>query len=106
MSRVLDALVALGLVVFLFATPAGTEAKPKSKPQYVHGIDVSYHQGAIDWRQAAAAGTRFAFLRTTAGTLTADPAYAANRSGARAAGLTVGSYHFANPDTVANDAAN
>jgi lysozyme len=54
----------------------------------------------------AASGTRFAFLRATAGTLTADTSYAANRSGARAAGLAVGSYHFANPDAAVNDAAN
>src|SRR4029079_15094939 len=40
------------------------------------------------------------------GTLTADTAYWTNRSGAQAAGLAVGSYHFANPDNAANDAAN
>jgi lysozyme len=125
MSRVLVALVALGLVVFLFVTPAITEAKPRPKPTptpttsptpgptpvpapsaFVNGIDVSYHQGAIDWSRVAGAGTQFAFIRTTAGTLTADTSYAANRSGARAAGLLVGSYHFAKPDATANDAAN
>jgi GH25 family lysozyme M1 (1,4-beta-N-acetylmuramidase) len=67
---------------------------------------VSYHQGAIDWSQVAVAGKRFAFVRATAGTLTADTAYVANHSGARTAGLAVGSYHFANPDPAANDAAN
>jgi lysozyme len=83
------------------ATPA-----PTAIPAYLDGVDVSYHQGTIDWQQVAAAGKRFAFVRTSAGTLTADTAYAANRSGARAAGITVGSYHFANPDNAANDAAN
>ncbi|MFL5755490.1 MAG: glycoside hydrolase family 25 protein [Chloroflexota bacterium] len=67
---------------------------------------MSYHQGTIDWQQVASAGKRFAFVRATAGTLTADTAYAANRSGARAAGLAVGSYHYANPDTATNDASN
>ena len=79
---------------------------PTATPTYVDGIDVSYHQGTIDWRQVANAGKRFAFVRATAGTLTADTAYATNRSGARAAGLAVGSYHFANPDTAFNDASN
>jgi lysozyme len=147
MTRLLSAFVAIGLVLFLFVTPATTEARPKPKPTptptasptptpspspspspaptptptpspspsptptpaplpYVNGIDVSYHQGSIDWSQVAAGGTRFAFLRATAGTLTADSAYAAYRSGARAAGITVGSYHFANPDAALNDAAN
>ena len=67
---------------------------------------MSYHQGPINWPQVAAAGKRFAFVRATAGTLTADTTYWANSSGARAAGLDVGSYHFANPDLAFNDAGN
>jgi lysozyme len=105
----MGALVSVGLVVFVFLTPAMADARTKPKPgpsQYVPGIDVSYHQGSIDWSRVAGSGVRFAFLRASAGTLTADTAYAAYRSGARAAGLTVGSYHFANPDGAANDAAN
>ena len=85
------------------ATPTPT---PTPAPAYLDGIDVSYHQGAIDWRQVATAGKRFAFVRATAGTLTADTAYWTNRSGAGAAGLAVGSYHFANPDSAVNDAGN
>jgi lysozyme len=84
-------------------TPVPT---PTAAAAYVPGIDVSYHQGSIDWGQVASSGTRFAFIRATAGTLTADTAYQANRSGARAAGVAVGSYHFANPDTAPNDALN
>ena len=111
MKRSLGALVTASLVVFLLVTPGTTDAKGKPKPtpaptQYVNGIDVSYHQGAIDWSQVAGSGVRFAFLRASAGTLTADTAYSTYRQGARAAGLTVGSYHFANPDGTANDAAN
>ena len=87
------------------ASPAPTPV-PTPSPAYVDGIDVSYHQGAINWPQVANAGKRFTFVRATAGTLTADTAYWSNRSGARAAGLAVGSYHFANPDTVFNDAGN
>jgi lysozyme len=86
-------------------TPIPTQT-PTAAPTFVDGIDVSYHQGWIDWAQVAAVGKRFAFVRSTAGTLTADSAYAANRYGARAAGLAVGSYHFANPDTAFNDAGN
>lgn len=92
---------------FPTATPTVTPtAAPTATPTNLDGIDVSYHQGTIDWQQVAAAGKRFAFVRASAGTLTADTAYAPNRSGARAAGLTVGSYHYANPDTAPNDAAN
>jgi len=86
-------------------TPSPTPT-PTAPSGYVDGIDVSYHQGTIDWSQVAAAGKRFAFVRATAGTLTADTAYATNWWGAHAAGLGVGSYHFANPDTAPNDASN
>ena len=134
MQRVLASLVVASSLVFALAAPSAVDAKPPTKPHptpsakpkpspsptptptptpsptpgstYVDGIDVSYHQGTIGWSQVAAAGKRFAFVRATAGTLTADSAYAVNHSGARAAGLAVGSYHFANPDTAANDAAN
>jgi lysozyme len=95
-------------------TPSPTPPLPTATPtpsptpwqSYVDGIDVSYHHGTIDWQQVAAAGKRFAFVRATAGTLTADTAYAANYWGARAAGVAVGSYHFANPDFAPNDASN
>jgi lysozyme len=124
MQRVLAALVALSLAVFALATPPPIDAKPQEKPRpspsakpnpkprptpsptYLDGVDVSHHQGSIDWPRVANAGKRFAFARASAGTLTADTRYAANRSGARAAGLAVGAYHFANPDTAANDATN
>ncbi len=111
--RLLPGLLALSVAAFVLATPSVADAKPKfgtptptPASAFVEGIDVSYHQGAIEWAQVAAAGKRFAFVRATAGTLTADSAYRANRSGARAAGLAVGSYHFANPDGAFNDAAN
>lgn len=131
MHRVLASLLAVGLVIPLLALPATSEARPRPSPTSpkpgatlkpkpsptpspsptpasttMNGIDVSYHQGTIDWARVARAGKRFAFVRASAGTLTADVAYDANRTGARMAGLAVGSYHFANPDTAANDAAN
>ena len=86
-------------------TPTPTP-NPTGTPTVIDGIDVSYHQGTVNWSQVAAAGKRFAFVRATAGTLTADTAYWTNRSGARAAGLAVGSYHYANPDSAFNDASN
>jgi len=123
--RVVAAIVAFGLAVGILANPAPGAARPKPKPSpspaptatvtpsptptptgFIDGIDVSYHQGSIDWGRVAGAGKRFAFVRASAGTLTSDTAYATNRGGARAAGLAVGAYHYANPDTAANDAAN
>jgi lysozyme len=108
--RALASLVILALALSALASPSPAVAKAKpprpSPTQFVTGVDVSYHQGTIDWSRVAASGKRFAFARASAGTLTADSAYATNRAGARAAGLAVGAYHYGNPDTAPNDAAN
>jgi lysozyme len=86
-------------------TPTPTPS-PTPPPAYVDGIDVSYHQGTIDWQQVIASGKKFAYVRSTAGTLTADTSYTLNYWGAHAVGLAVGSYHYANPDFAPNDASN
>lgn len=58
------------------------------------GIDVSHWQGAVNFAAVKRAGYSFAILKATDGVLS-DPTFAANRALARAAGLTVGAYHFA-----------
>ena len=57
-------------------------------------IDVSHHNGAIDWPAVAAAGIALAFVKATQGTRFVDPAFARNRSGAAQAGILVVPYHF------------
>ena len=114
----------LSVVVGLTAPVEGAGAKPKPRPPHgpspiptassaptptsgwLEGIDVSHHQGSIDWTRVAGSGVRFVFARASAGTLTEDGTYGANRVGARNAGLAVGAYHFANPDAATNDALN
>jgi lysozyme len=60
----------------------------------VRGIDVSHHQGKIDWRRVAADDVAFAMIKATEGGDYVDSAFAANLRDARAAGLAVGAYHF------------
>jgi GH25 family lysozyme M1 (1,4-beta-N-acetylmuramidase) len=67
------------------------------------GIDVSHHQGSIDWPAVAADGTRFSFIKATEGRTFTDPNYATNRAAAAAAGVKVAAYHFARPDTDPGD---
>jgi lysozyme len=57
-------------------------------------IDVSHHNGAIDWPAAAGAGIALAFLKATQGTRFVDPTFERNRSGAAKAGVLVVPYHF------------
>jgi GH25 family lysozyme M1 (1,4-beta-N-acetylmuramidase) len=70
----------------------------------VEGIDISHWQGTIDWAAVAGAGKEFAFLKASESTDYVDPTYARNRSGAKANGILVGAYHFADPDAIAGDA--
>lgn len=60
----------------------------------IHGIDVSRHQGDIDWHTVARAGTRFAFIKATDGGDHLDPKFRTNWEQSRAAGIPRGAYHF------------
>lgn len=60
----------------------------------VRGIDVSRHQGDVDWALVADSGVRFAYLKATEGGDWTDPRFAENWQEARDAGLRVGAYHF------------
>jgi GH25 family lysozyme M1 (1,4-beta-N-acetylmuramidase) len=63
------------------------------------GIDVSKHNGDINWPRVAATGIKYAFTRVIddARPRNADPRFAANRAGIKAAGLLRGYYHFFRP---------
>lgn len=70
-----------------------------SKPAEL-GVDVSYYQGDIDWKQVKDAGFTFAIIRVGGrgygeeGGLYADTHAQQNYEGAKAAGLRVGAYFF------------
>lgn len=59
-----------------------------------YGIDVSAHQGKIDWCQVRGSGVEFAYLKATEGGDWIDEHFAENWRGAAAAGLRRGAYHF------------
>lgn len=58
------------------------------------GLDVSAHQGEIDWAKVSGDGFTFAYLKATEGTGFTDATFQQNWDGARAAGLTTGAYHY------------
>ena len=58
------------------------------------GIDVSRYQGNIDWAKVKASGMTFVFIKATEGQTYTDPNFQKNVSGALAAGMLVGTYHF------------
>jgi lysozyme len=60
----------------------------------VTGVDVSSHQGTIDWTALAGSGAAFAYIKASEGAAHVDRAFEANWRGAKAAGLARGAYHF------------
>ena len=60
------------------------------------GIDVSHHQGRIDWAKAAADGVCFAIIRAGLGRYARqqDACFVSNMKGAKAAGLPLGIYWY------------
>lgn len=77
------------------------------------GVDVSSHQGSIDWESVAADNIQFAMLRigyrgSTEGGIRADELFETNLRGAQNAGLDVGVYFFSqaiNVDEAREEAA-
>lgn len=68
---------------------------------YRLGVDVSHHQGSIDWKKVKAAGYDFAFLRIgyrgygQEGKIGLDSEFVNNIRNAKEAGMDVGVYFFA-----------
>jgi lysozyme len=58
------------------------------------GIDVSHHNGDIDYRAVKKAGHRFVFMKATQDNDFIDPMFPTNMERARAVGLAAGAYHF------------
>jgi lysozyme len=78
-------------------------------PTTLQGIDVNATQGAsIDWPAVLGAGYRFVLVKATSGDADEralrNPYFEEQVAGAKAAGLVVGVYHFAYPETNSPEA--
>ena len=69
------------------------------------GIDVSHHNGVVDWKAVAAAGVSFCFLKSNQGRSFVDWTFKDNAARAKAAGIFVGAYHFFDPGYGAEEQA-
>ncbi len=66
------------------------------------GIDVSHHNGIINWTKVKQAepAISFAYLKATQGVGHRDPAVVTNANGVNGAGIRFGYYHFASLNTI------
>lgn len=92
----LASLVALALAMSL--VPLLTPSSANAQTTYTLGVDVSHHQGTINWQMVVDSGHVFAFHKATEGATFTDHRYAGNRIDAGAVEIPFGAYHFARPD--------
>ena len=74
-----------------------------------YGVDVSENNGHVDWEAVAAAGQKFAIVRSSYGRYAADECFTRNVDGAHAAGLKCGAYHYSyalTPEQARQEARN
>ncbi len=65
------------------------------------GVDVSSFQGgSINWSSVKSDGVAFAWTKATEGTTITDPDFTINENNGKAAGVYMGAYHFAHPNTA------
>jgi RHS repeat-associated protein len=82
------------------------QLEPRTMLSRALGIDVSNYQGTINWASVHSAGKTFAFAKATEGASFLDSTLANNMVNGTSAGVLMGAYHFARPDSSANDAVN
>ena len=94
-------LIALACVVIaLGAAYAGYELGiwrfnyPDTAEYPVRGIDVSHHQGQIDWQAVKDSGIQFAYIKATEGEDFQDPQFSTNWREAQDSGIVRGAYHY------------
>jgi lysozyme len=68
----------------------------------IHGIDVSYAQGKIDWQKVKSmeedsVHISFAFIKATEGIMSVDPYFQRNWREAPKVGIICGAYHYFKP---------
>lgn len=78
--------------------PDAAPAAGNWQPAGIQGMDVSSHQGNVDWNAAWNRGSRFAYAKATEGTGYRNPNFNQQYGGAYNKGMTRGAYHFALPN--------
>ncbi|MFI6346658.1 lysozyme [Streptomyces sp. NPDC050560] len=64
------------------------------------GVDVSSHQGNVNWRSLWNSGVKWAYVKATEGTSYRNGNFTQQYNGSYNTGMIRGSYHFATPDTT------
>ena len=97
-TTVMVAIALVGLMVAVLLAIAWSVLLPHYRPSLHqgerYGIDVSHHQGAIDWHMVADDDISFAYIKASQGHDFIDPRFHENAQGATSSGVEWGAYHF------------
>lgn len=91
-------------IVLLLSSLAGLYTYQNDKDGF-NGIDVSHHNGIINWSKVSneAPNIQFVYIKATDGATWQDPLYLNNATGARKVGFRIGVYHFFRMTSSAHD---
>ncbi|MEO3975782.1 lysozyme [Streptomyces sp. CAU 1734] len=73
---------------------------PGTRNAQTEGVDVSSHQGNVDWPALWNSGVKWAYVKATEGTYYKNPYFPQQYNGSYDIGMVRGTYHFATPDTT------
>ena len=97
------ATVAVGVAVccawWVYNRYFSDRANPSVAEYPIRGIDISAHNGDIDFYRLGMQGLDFAYVKATEGTDFIDRNYVRNVAGLKQAGIATGAYHFFRFDT-------
>lgn len=101
----LGAVILAALILCMI--PSGNVWAVNANGAIGRGIDVSKYNGAVNWGQVAASGMKFTFIKVGSTKSGVDPQFAANITGANAAGIRAGVYLYSyatTPEQAAEEA--
>lgn len=79
-------------------SPSSGSARTAAATQTL-GMDVSSHQGNVNWASWWSQGRKFAYVKATEGTSYTNPYFAQQYNGSYNVGMIRGAYHFALPNS-------
>lgn len=82
------------LILYMFSRSPKMHTDVDRTVYPVKGVDISAHNGKVDFHQVAADSVVFVMLKATEGTDFCDANFSSNYAAAMEAGLLVGAYHF------------
>ncbi|MDQ8702141.1 lysozyme [Streptomyces sp. LHD-70] len=77
---------------------------PRAAAVQTEGVDVSSHQGNVNWASLWRSGVKWAYVKATEGTYYKNPYFAQQYNGSYNVGMIRGAYHFATPNTTSGAA--